>query len=292
MSTSLSARRGALYVCLSAAAWGTGGAAGKLLFASGGLDAVGVSLWRYLLGALFLLGTGGLVTSLRAARKRHIAFVGAGMALYQTAYFAAIAEAGVAVATVVTMGGTTIVVAAAGRVLLGERIGRVGLAALVAALAGLALLATGTGNGGAGSGGTALGVALSLCSAAGYGAVTLYGRRHRADPTATTVGGFAVGAACLIPFALTGRLLPELTAESVLLLLYLGAVPTALAYALFFRALTAVSATTASVLSLGEAVGAAALGVLVLGEPLTLQAAIGGGVLLCAVVVLTAHQRG
>ncbi|NUR83519.1 MAG: EamA/RhaT family transporter, partial [Nonomuraea sp.] len=53
--TSVSARRGAVYVSVAATAWGTGGAAGSLLFQYGGLGAVGVSLWRYLLGAAFLL---------------------------------------------------------------------------------------------------------------------------------------------------------------------------------------------------------------------------------------------
>src|SRR5687768_8476536 len=97
--TDLSPRRATVYVAIAAAAWGTGGAAGALLFTSGGLDPLDVSFWRYLLGAAFLLP----LTSPRLWRPNgRVAVVGLGMAVYQTAYFAAIAESGVAVATVVT----------------------------------------------------------------------------------------------------------------------------------------------------------------------------------------------
>ncbi|MEV0586133.1 DMT family transporter [Nonomuraea sp. NPDC050310] len=358
---SLSARRGAFYVCVAAAAWGTGGAAGKLLFDEAGLDPVGVSLWRYLIGGVLLLATARLfhrpgarrplsvpaAASPRpgSARSRWVSkdmvVVGVGMAVYQTAYFAAIEATGVAVATVVTMGATTLFAALGGRVFLGERLSRAGVAAMAAALGGLLLLTTGlptaaetaaqeatagaagvggagdkaagpvvakvgaAGNGAAGSvvagvgpagdegawaSGAVVGVGMALLSAAGYAAVTLYGRRHHADPARTTVGGFGVAALCLAPFLLAGGIIPSLSLESLLLLLYLGAIPTALAYGLFFRALSAVKATTASVISLGEAVGAAALGVAFLGERLTPAGVAGSVVLLAAVVALTMHE--
>src|SRR3712207_7061447 len=51
-------------------------------------------------------------------------------------------------------------------------------------------------------------------------------------------------------------------------LAYLGVVPTALAYGLFFAGLARIRATTASVVALVEPVTAALIGVLVLGERL------------------------
>ncbi|MBB5076700.1 DMT family transporter [Nonomuraea endophytica] len=387
--TPISARRGVVYASIAAAAWGTGGAAGSLLFTT--LDPVSVSFWRYLLGAAFLLplllhptrthptrthptrthptpsrhlapsrlprlfsaasarsdhggdrrtdtasnsriarwwprdgatratdaelfgaasarradasdrptvtagnrwvakGSGGASSvggrwSVRGVAR--VGVVGVGMAVYQAAYFAAIAESGIALATVVTMGATPVLTALGGRFLLNERLSRVGLVALAAALAGLALL-TGGGTGE----GTTTGVAWSLLSALGYAAVTLYSRRHNGDPEATAVGGFAVGAACLAPFPLAGGILPEFTLSTAATLLFLGAVPTALAYALFFRSLTALPATTVSVISLGEAVGAAMIGVVLFGERLTLPAWSGCVLLLAAVVVLTVHGQ-
>ncbi|MFD2349357.1 hypothetical protein ACFSTC_08185 [Nonomuraea ferruginea] len=89
--TQLSIRRATGYVVTAAAAWGTGGAAGSLLFAAGGFDALDVTFWRFLLGAAFLLPLlGGASWRL----DRHVLVVGAGMAVYQAAYFAAIARSG------------------------------------------------------------------------------------------------------------------------------------------------------------------------------------------------------
>lgn len=290
MNSHVSARRGALYICVAAAAWGTGGAAGKLLFTTADLGPVAVSFWRYLLGAA-LLAAFFLRRPLRGSARflnARVLVIGAGMAIYQTAYFGAIEQAGVAIATVVTMGATPVFTALGGRFLLKERLGALGLGALAAALAGLALLAAGTPGGGVESGGGQLtGVVLSLVSALGYAGVTLVSRRHHDDPQATALGGFAVGALCLLPFALAEGIAPSFTLATVGLLVYLAAIPTALAYGLFFRALTALKATTVSVISLGEAVGAALLGVLVFGEPLSPWAAAGGAILLVSVVVLT-----
>ncbi|GGO65411.1 DMT family transporter [Nonomuraea cavernae] len=284
--TPVSARRGAFYVSVAATAWGTGGAAGSLLFQSGGLGPVGVSLWRYLLGAAFLLALTRLTGGRLDRFSPRVVVVGLGMAVYQTAYFASIAESGVAVATVVTMGATPVLTALGGRILLRERLGRVGLTALAAALAGLALL---TGEAAVEGGGGLAGIAFALLSAAGYAGVTVFSRRHQDDPQGTAVGGFLVGAICLMPFALAEGVLPELNLPSVALLLYLGAVPTALAYGLFFRALTALDATTVSVISLVEAAGAAVLGVVLFGERLSPLAWGGCALLSAAVVVLTAR---
>ncbi|RSN07521.1 EamA family transporter [Nonomuraea sp. WAC 01424] len=281
--TPVSARRGAVYVSVAATAWGTGGAAGALLFESGHLGPVGVSFWRYLLGAAFLLA---LALTRRPPRGPHLTWrvlpVGAGMAVYQTAYFAAIAGSGVAVATVVTMGATPIFTALGARLLLREPLGPVARGALAAAPAGLVLLTAES----VVRAESLAGIGYALLSAAGYAGVTLFSRHHRTDPQGTAVGGFAVGAVCLAPFALPAGVVPELSVPSVALLLYLGAVPTALAYGLFFRALTALPATTVSIISLGEAAGAALIGVVLFGERLTPLAWGGCALLLAAVAVL------
>ncbi|MFG1704767.1 DMT family transporter [Nonomuraea sp. M3C6] len=284
--THVSARRGAVYVSVAATAWGTGGAAGSLLFETGGLGPVGVSLWRYLLGAAFLLA---LTRSFHIGLNRRVLLVGAGMALYQTAYFAAIAHSGVAVATVVTMGATPVFTALGSRFLLRERLGGIALTALAAALAGLVLLTAETVLEARTS--SLTGIGFALASAAGYAGVTLFSRRHRDDSQGMAIGGFLVGAVCLAPFALVDGVVPEVSVASVGLLLYLGAVPTALAYGLFFRALTVLRATTVSIISLGEAVGAAVLGVVLFGERLTPLAWSGCALLLAAVAVLAVRAE-
>ncbi|MEU4829621.1 EamA family transporter [Streptosporangium sp. NPDC023615] len=316
--THVSVRRGLLYVSIAATAWGTGGAAGALLDLTGGLGPVAVSFWRFAAGAALLLLAGRLFGLGGGARRRspvvasrpggtstgdgprarrsgrsgdlgRILVTGAGMAVYQTAYFAAIAESGLAVATVVTIGATPVLVAAGGRLLLGERLGAAGLGAVAVALAGLVLLTLDDGS----ASFSASGTGWALLSAAGYAGVTLLNRAFAAEPYATATGGFVVGGLCLLPIALVQGLLPSgdpLVFWTVIA--YLGAVPTALAYGLFFIGLGAVRATTASVVSLVEPVGAALLGVLLFGERLTVVAACGGGLLLGAVVLLALNERG
>jgi DME family drug/metabolite transporter len=76
-------------------------------------------------------------------------------------------------------------------------------------------------------------------------------------------------------------------------LLYLGAVPTALAYPMFFAGLATVPATIASVITLLEPVTAAVIAVGLLGERLTASAVAGAIVLLTAVAVtsVTSSRR-
>ncbi len=102
-----------------------------------------------------------------------------------------------------------------------------------------------------------------------------------ADPVVVTAWAFGLGAVLLLPFALATGILPHAAhpAETLAVLGYLAAVPTALAYPLYFAGAGAVRAATASVIMLIEPVSAAVLGVAMFGEPLTM-ATLGGGVLL------------
>jgi DME family drug/metabolite transporter len=130
--------------------------------------------------------------------------------------------------------------------------------------------------GGAGRAGRA-GSAGAATGAAGAKPV----RGPAADPVVVTAWAFGLGAALLLPFALVTGILPHTAhpAETLAVLGYLAAVPTALAYPLYFAAAAAVRAATASVIMLIEPVSAAVLGVAMFGEPLT-AATLGGGVLL------------
>ncbi|MEU6744354.1 DMT family transporter [Streptosporangium sandarakinum] len=309
--THVSVRRGLLYVSIAATAWGTGGAAGAMLRLSGGLDPVSISFWRFAAGAATLLPILHLLGRNRgrdrdrgpdqgrdrdrdrghareARRYGRIAATGVAMAVCQTAYFAAVASSGLAVATVVTIGATPVFVAAAARLLLGERLGAAGLGSAAVALAGLAMLVL---DGGPASF-SAAGTGWALLSAAAYAGVTLLNRAFSAEPYTATFGGFAVGGLCLLPLALPGGLLPD--GDPLVFwaaVAYLGVVPTALAYVLFFTGLGSVRATTASVISLVEPVGAAAIGVIAFGERFTAQGVAGAALLLAAVALLALRER-
>lgn len=299
--------RGLLYVTLAATAWGTAGAAAALLYRGSGLGPVALTFWRTFGGLLLLLavralrrrrGTAAAPVPHEPLRRRltRVVVTGVALAVFQAAYFAAVEATGLAVGTVVTMGAGPVLIAIGARLTMGERLGLGGVLAVVGALAGLTILVLG------GEGGTTVrpaGVGWALLSAAGCAAMTLatrrLGRAGGGDPFASTVGAFAVGALCLLPFAAAEGLWPQAheLGRSLLLLGYIAAVPTALAYGLYFAGLVAVRAATASVLSLIEPVSAAVLAVAFLGERLTTATAAGTGVLLTAVAALAvAEARG
>jgi DME family drug/metabolite transporter len=303
----LPAGRGLLCLVVAGAAWGTAGAAASLVYRASDLGAVALSFWRCAAGLVLLLAVRRLRPSARAAaavvtvpgplRRRALrtGVTGLGLAIFQTAYFAAVSATGLAVATVVTLGAGPVLITLGARLTLGERLGRGGALAVAGALAGLGVLCLGDEA-------TAVrptGGLLALLSAAGYSAMTLltrrWGRDGGTDASATTVGAFAVTTLCLLPFALAEGLVPHSAepARVLTLLVYIAAVPTALAYALYFAGAAVVRSATVSVIMLLEPVSAAVLAVVLLGEPLTAPVLAGTLLMLGSVTGLAlAEARG
>ncbi|MFF6876397.1 EamA family transporter [Streptomyces sp. NPDC012474] len=115
--------------------------------------------------------------------------------------------------------------------------------------------------------------------------------RERGGAFESTVTGFAVGTVCLLPTALLDGLLPDMErpAWTAGLILYLGAVPTALAYPLF--GLCVLRVTTASVVASVEPLTAAVVGSLVFGDRLTAIVLTGRVILPLAVLFRAADER-
>src|SRR5216683_7925763 len=103
-----------------------------------------------------------------------------------------------------------------------------------------------------------------------------------------TMWAFGVGAVVLLPFAAQEGLLPHAAnpAPVIILLGYAAAVPTALAYPLYFAGAAVVRAASASVIMLTEPVVAAFIAVTLLGERLTPATLTGTLLLLFAVAGL------
>lgn len=287
--------------------WGTGGPLGSLLGRFAGMSVLAVATYRLLVGGAAIMvvlavgrpgrrgrrGRQGLPRG--AAAWRRIALIGLLSALYQSSYFAAIALTSVSVATLVTIGATPVLVVGAeactgrqrpsGRVVL-----TVGLA-----VAGLCLL-NGLPSGGPGVGHVLAGTGTALISAAGFAAVTLLGARPVAGLGELTMTGtsFLLGGTLLTPFAAAGGGLAfPATPAALALVISLGIAPTATAYLLYFRALRGVSAGTAAVLSLLEALTATVLAVLFLGDHLDAAGLAGTAILVAALLLAgTARQEG
>jgi DME family drug/metabolite transporter len=295
--STLSVGRGLWFVCIAAAAWGTGGAIAAILYDTGGLGPVAVSWWRFV-GGVVLLAAGrrwfGPGQALRFPRGtwRPVAVTGCGLAVSQTAYFLAVQLAGLAIATVVTIGAGPVLVMVGARFARVERPDATRLAAALVAIAGLMLL-VGAGDPGRGPARLA-GVGSALLSAGAYAAVTLLTRRGSGVPRYDgAIAAFGVGALALAPLAWAAGPVPsgaDLPA-TLGLLLYLMLVPTAVAYALFFAGLAVVRATTASVVALVEPVTAAVLGVGLFGERLTGPAVLGGALLIGTVLLMVRGER-
>ncbi|WP_328945769.1 DMT family transporter [Streptomyces sp. NBC_00250] len=296
--SALSVGRSLLYLIVAGIAWGTAGAAASLIFRISDMGPLALSFWRCVGGLVLLLGalalrprrdTARTAGESRGRRTARILGTGIGLTVFQSAYFAAVQATGLAVGTVVTLGAGPVLIAVGARLTMGERLGRGGITAVIGALAGLVVLVLG--------GGAAevrpLGVVLAVVSAAGYAAITLLTRYlgrdgGRTDALSTTTWAFAIGAVGLLPAALAEGLVPHTDAPvSVLLLLvYVAAVPTALAYALYFAGAAVVRAATVSVIMLLEPVSAAVIAVSLLGERLTAAIVLGTLLLLAAVTGL------
>jgi drug/metabolite transporter, DME family len=281
---------------LSALLWGTGGVIGTLFGRAAGLSAMPVAAYRLLAGGgliiAFLAASGRRWPSGRAAWTR-IAINGLLSALFQGCYFAAISLTSVSLATLVTIGGTPVIVAIAEQAGGRRALGRAGVITVALALAGLGLLA-GRPGGGFGESAVLASTGMSLLSAVGFAAVTLLGTSPVTGLDDLTLNGFGftLGGVVLLPLAAVfgGGLgfRPSLGAAGLLAALAIG--PTAAAYTLYFRGLRKASASTAALLTLIEPLAAAVLAALVLGDRLS-PAGIAGSVLLLAAVVRTVRAN-
>ena len=282
-------RRGFLLVVLAALCWGTSGVSGRIVADRTDLGPLDIAWHRMAIGAVVLL-LGYVLSSRRrtappATLSRgtivRLVLIGTGLAAYQLAYFAAVATAGVSISTLVALGLAPLLIAV-GAALLGHgRPDRATVVALVVALTGLVLL-VGV-SAGVDTGTTVvLGALMAVGSALGYAVVTLAGAGVPAG-IPVTLAGFAGGALLLTPVALVVGLRFTDDPVALAVLLYLGIVPSALAYALFFRGLRTVPGAVASIVTLLEPLTATALATAFLGEHLA-PAALAGGLLVLAAV--------
>ncbi|MEU6350734.1 EamA family transporter [Streptomyces sp. NPDC047072] len=295
--------RGLLCLIIAGTTWGTAGAVASLAYRTGDLGPVSLSFWRCASGLVLLAAVRCGRASLgarprtrtavpvpfdRRARFLRTVATGIGLAVFQTAYFAAVRVTGLAVATVVSLGAGPVLVALGARLVPGERLGRGGVLAVAGALAGLGVLTLG----GTEASVRPWGVVLGLVSAAGGCAMTLITRACGTDSSDLSVGVFAVTSLCLLPFAATEGLVPHTSQPALLLglLAYMAAVPTALAYTLYFAAAAVLRSTTVAVIMLLEPVSAALLAVVCFGEHLTATTVTGTLLMLGAVAGLAGAE--
>jgi DME family drug/metabolite transporter len=220
----------------------------------------------------------------------HVLLAGAGVAVYQLAFFQAVADTGVAVGAIVAIGSGPVFAGILERVLDGVWPGRTWLIATALATAGVVVLSLASATDASLS---ATGIALALVSGLGYATYTIVAKRllrlgH--TPVAVMGASFGLGAVLLLPVLLLGDTAWLHTPDGLALALYLGIVPTALAYSLFARGLRSLDASEVTTLVLAEPLTATVLGVVVLGERVGVGGVLGAVLILAGLAVL-AHPR-
>ncbi len=272
-------------VLLAALCFGTTGTAQAL--GPAGLSPAGVGAARILVGGALLIAFAG---GLPRLPRTPLLIAAAGVAAYQLCFFAAVADTGVAVGTIVALGSAPATAGALEWLIERRRPARAWASATALACAGVALLALA----GADAAVSAPGVALALGAGASYAAYTLAAKRmlgagHR--PEEVMAGAFGLGALALVPVLFVTGAGWLLQPGGAALALFLGIVPTAVAYVLFARGLERLSAAETATLTLAEPLTAALLGLVVLSERLSPTAALGAALVLGGLVVLAAPRR-
>ncbi|MGW4395709.1 DMT family transporter [Amycolatopsis nivea] len=269
--------------------WGTGGLSGSLLAQQAGLHPLAVAAYRLLIGgaasAAYVALTGGFRFPAKETWRR-LLLVGALFALFQASYFAAVALSSVSVATMTTIGAAPVVLTVVSAVQHRRAPRLWTLVSVGGSVAGLVLLRwspeTATSP-------TRLvgGLAFALLAATGFAVLTLLTAEpvDGLEPLATTAFGCLTGGLLLTPAALwLGMSLPA-HADVLLLAVYFGVVPTAVAYAAYFRGLGGAHPVLGALSALLEPLTGTVLSVLFLHERLS-AFAWGGAVLLVAALAV------
>jgi drug/metabolite transporter, DME family len=276
---------------MAAVAWGTTGSVTTVLVARAGAEPLLIGAVRMAVAAILLL-TGALlvthqVTIARADLGRCLA-MGVCMTVFQAAYFTAVTMTGIAVTALIAICSAPLMIAALAAGLLGERLTARVLGALALGVGGTALLVAGPAAGPAAADGFLIGALLALTAGLAYALYVIIAKSAlaRNSPLPLTALTFMVAAILSLPALAWSRAPGDQIARGWPWLLYIGAVATAAAYALYTSGLRRVPASVAGIVSLLEPLTATLLGVLVFGERLGAAGAVGAVLLLSAVALL------
>jgi DME family drug/metabolite transporter len=291
-ATPASAPRARAFVLAAALLFGTTGTAQAL---GPAIEPIALGAARIAIGAA-LLGAVAVAAGARrlGAGRPQVLLAGACVAVYQATFFVALDMTGVAIGTVVAIGSAPAFAGLFARLFAGEPL-RLGWAvATLLACAGVGLLVLGGAGGGDAGSVSSTGVGLALLSGAGYAGYAVWTKRMLSAggaPEAVMAAVFGAGALLLLPvFALVpaGALVDP---GGAALALYLGAIPTALAYVLFARGLARIGAGETATLTLAEPLTAAALGVIVLGERPSAAGMTGAALVMAGLALLALWPR-
>ncbi len=292
-----SARAGLFLVMLASVLWGTGNVFAKSLYAVAETNAFSVAFLRMGISvpALLLvcwLSLGQRMWVFHAQDLPLMLGTGTLVALYQVSFYASLPRIAVSIATVLALCSAPVIVAVLSLLITRERPTKPTLLALLCALLGTVLLV----NLQADDIQTdLLGAGLALLAGFLYALNILVSRslgaRAQAHPLQTALVGFVFGAVILFVIALNAGLVLTYPVTGWLRLAYLGLVPTAIGYGIYYWGMRTTTAAAASIATLLEPLTSALIAVIWLNEPLSPQALIGAALLMTAMGVLVLNKR-
>lgn len=264
------ALRGLALIALAAVSWGTTGSVTTVLVAGAGATPLVIGAVRMTIAAGLLLATAHVVAGAGGVRDRwRCAAAGLCMAGFQAAYFTAVTLTGIAIAALIAICSAPVLIALLATVVLGERASRRLVVSLALGVGGTGLLIIGPRAAGGAPPHFAAGVALALAAGLAYALYVVVAKAAvaRVAPLRVAAWTFVTAAVVMAP-----ALLQDGAVRQIQLgwpwLLYLGAVTTAGAYAVYTIGLRHVSATAAGIAALLEPLTATLLGAALFGERL------------------------
>ncbi len=231
-----------------------------------GISPLAVGSGRLIIGALLLyLVHRSATKSAAKIAGRDLWLSAVGVVLYQVTFFSAVKSTGVAIGTVTALGSAPALTGVVAYLINREKPTRRWFLATVVTTMGIILLSTSKGL----SDFNIRGFLLAIGAGASYSIFAVASKRALSDGVSITEAMFrifALGAILSTPLLFVGNMHWLVTPKGILLIFWLGLVPTAVAYIAYAYGLAKVRASTASTLILAEPATATLLAAIVLGE--------------------------
>jgi drug/metabolite transporter, DME family len=278
--------RGILYVFITSLLWGTTGTVQTV--GPPGIDPLVVGPFRIIIGGILIA-----LWSRSFHQRSEVPWSPAGVLIgavlvagFQLSFFSAVARTGVVVATITSIGTTPIFAGFFGRVFLKEPLRPVWYVATVISIVGVVLLSE--------SAGTVrfdpAGLWLALLAGASYAGQTIAIRwlvRYH-PPEMVMARLFLVASVLVLPLLFLRPMGWLWSLHGVSTVLYLGVIPTAVAYIFFSKGLRSVDGATAGTVSLTEPATASMFGFFLLGETISSGGALGIALIAVSLVLISA----
>lgn len=277
------------FVLLAAILWGMTGTAQTFLDKD--VSSIAVATIRSAIGGGLLLVVVLFLRkiSFRTWSWKWTLLAAASIALFQGLFFTSIRLTGVALGTVVTIGSAPMFSGVIEWLLWKTRPTKVWGIATIMTITGCILLFINNGDGAIHIGG----IGLAVCAGISFAIYTNMSKKLMAQQEALPAVAmtFSICALLLLPFSISSGFSWLAATQNFWTMLFMGVMCTSIAYLLFLSGLQKINSSSAVTLSLAEPLTAAMLGVLLVGEHLSLTSWCGVAMLLGGIVVLTFAGR-